>query len=81
MATQSSILSCLENPMDGGDWWATAHRVAKSRTRFSDYITIQVVYYCTFQSTVRLKNVLFFVFSLCIIYVKSIIDLSPYSSI
>ena len=48
--------------MDGGDWWATAHRVAKSRTRFSDYITIQVVYYCTFQSTVRLKNVLFFVF-------------------
>ena len=25
--------SCLENPMDGGAWWATVHRVAKSWTR------------------------------------------------
>ena len=24
--------SCLENPMDGGDWWATVHGVAKSQT-------------------------------------------------
>ena len=24
--------SCLENPMDGGAWWATDHAVAKSRT-------------------------------------------------
>ena len=24
--------SCLENPMDRGVWWATVHRVAKSRT-------------------------------------------------
>ena len=23
---------CLENPMDRGDWWATVHGVAKSRT-------------------------------------------------
>ena len=23
--------SCLENPMDRGDWWATVHGVAKSR--------------------------------------------------
>jgi len=23
---------CLENPMDRGAWWATVHRVAKSRT-------------------------------------------------
>ena len=29
--------SCLENPMDGGVWWATAHGVAKSRTRLSDF--------------------------------------------
>ena len=28
--------SCLENPMDGGDWWATVHGVTKSRTRLSD---------------------------------------------
>ena len=27
--------SCLENPMDRGDWWATVHGVAKSRTRLS----------------------------------------------
>ena len=25
--------SCLENPMDGGAWWVTVHRVAKIRTR------------------------------------------------
>ena len=24
--------SCLENPMDGGPWWAAVHGVAKSRT-------------------------------------------------
>ena len=24
--------TCRENPMDGGAWWATVHRVAKSRT-------------------------------------------------
>ena len=29
--------SCLENPMDGGAWWATVHGVAKSRTRLSDF--------------------------------------------
>ena len=30
--------SCLENPMDGGAWWATySPPVAKSRTRLSDF--------------------------------------------
>ena len=24
--------SCLKNPIDRGAWWATVHRVAKSRT-------------------------------------------------
>ena len=28
--------SCLENPMDGGAWWAAIHGVAKSRTQLSD---------------------------------------------
>ena len=28
--------SCLENPMDRGAWWATVHRVTKSRTQLSD---------------------------------------------
>ena len=29
--------SCLENPMDGGAWWATVHEVAKSQARLSDF--------------------------------------------
>ena len=29
--------SCLENPMDGGAWWAAVHVVAKSRTWLSDF--------------------------------------------
>ena len=29
--------SCLENPMDGGAWWAAVHGVAKIRTRLSDF--------------------------------------------
>ena len=33
MATHSSILSCLGNPMDRGAWQATAYRVTKSQTR------------------------------------------------
>ena len=30
--------SCLENPMDGGAWWAAVHGVAKSQTGLSDFI-------------------------------------------
>ena len=29
--------SCLENPMDGGTWWAAVHGVVKSRTRLSNF--------------------------------------------
>ena len=29
--------SCLENPMDGGAWWAAVHGVARSRTRLSNF--------------------------------------------
>ena len=29
--------SCLENPMDGGAWWAAVHGVAESRTGLSDF--------------------------------------------
>ena len=29
--------SCLENPMDGGDLWATVRGVTKSRTQLSDF--------------------------------------------
>ena len=29
--------SCLENPMDGGAWWAAVHGVEKSQTRLSNF--------------------------------------------
>ena len=29
--------SCLENPTEGGAWWAPVHGVAKSRTRLTDF--------------------------------------------
>ena len=29
--------SCLENPLDGGYWWAALHGVTNSRTRLSDF--------------------------------------------
>ena len=29
--------SCLENPMDGGAWWAAVHGVAKSQTWLSHF--------------------------------------------
>ena len=29
--------SCLENPMDGGAWWAAGHGVVKTRTLLSDF--------------------------------------------
>ena len=29
--------SCLENPMDGGAWWAAVHGVTKSRAGLSDF--------------------------------------------
>ena len=29
--------SCLENPMNGGAWWAAVHEVARSRTQLSEF--------------------------------------------
>ena len=29
--------SCLENPMNGGAWWAAVHGVTRSRTLLSDF--------------------------------------------
>ena len=29
--------SCLENPMDGGTWWAAVHGVSRSRTQLSNF--------------------------------------------
>ena len=32
--------SCLENPIDGGAWWATVHGVAKSQTQLSNSLSL-----------------------------------------
>ena len=32
--------SCVENPMDGGAWWAAVRGVAKSWTRLSDFTSL-----------------------------------------
>ena len=45
--------SCLENPMDGGAWWASVHGVTKSWTWLSD-ITHSLTY---FQPTERLPQI------------------------
>ena len=29
--------SCLENPMDGGAWWATVHGIMRNWTRLRDF--------------------------------------------
>ena len=52
--------SCLENPMDGGAWWATVHGVANSRTQLSDFTftlkqsnhtnVIKILFYYEFDS-------------------------------
>ena len=33
--------SCLENPKDGGAWWALVHGVTKSRTQLSDFTSLR----------------------------------------
>ena len=33
--------SCLENPLDGGAWWAIVHGVTKSQTQLSDFTSHQ----------------------------------------
>ena len=42
--------SCLENPVDGGAWWAAVHGVTKSRTRLSDF-----TFYSIWNGTISLK--------------------------
>ena len=32
--------SCLEDPLDGGAWWATVHGVTKSQIRLSDFMSL-----------------------------------------
>ena len=39
--------SCLENPMDGGAWWAAVHGVARSWTRMSFWLHFHFSLSCT----------------------------------
>ena len=39
--------SCLGNPMDRGDWWATVYKITKGRTQLSDLTT--AIYYTLFR--------------------------------
>ena len=47
--------SCLENPIDGGAWWATVHSIAKSWTRLSDFTSPSSYVMKQFISAVILK--------------------------
>ena len=40
--------SCLENPRDGGAWWAAMYGVAQSRTRLERLSSSSMVYYTSF---------------------------------
>ena len=46
--------SCLENPMDGGAWWATVHGVAESRTQLSNLTFISDSLHRTARTTTTL---------------------------
>ena len=51
--------SCLENPMDGGAWQATVHRVAQSQTqlkRLSTHAT-NTLHLCVFPAVSPLTTV------------------------
>ena len=42
--------SCLENPMDGGAWWAIVHGATKSQTRLKQFsMHIGLYYKCDFK--------------------------------
>ena len=43
--------SCLENPMDGGAWWAAVHGVPESRMRLSDFTFILMHWRRKWQAT------------------------------
>ena len=46
-----SQYSCLENPMDGGDWWATVHGVAKSQTQLSNFRAMNFTFFSNAHGT------------------------------
>ena len=47
--------TCLENPMDGGAWWAAVHEVTKSQTQLSDF-TFTFHFHALEKEMARLKR-------------------------
>ena len=45
--------SCLENPMDGGAWWAAVHGVAEGRTQLSDFTFTFTLLACEMNALVQ----------------------------
>ena len=67
--------SCLENPMAGGAWWATVHRVARSQTLLSNFtFTVPIYYYVFFKGTRTL-----FICMLCQIFIKYILHAGQFA--
>ena len=56
--------SCLENPMDGGAWWAAVYGVAQSQTRLSNFFTFTLCgrWYFIFLTELNLNYSLPFLF-------------------
>ena len=54
--------SCLENPRDGGAWWAAFYGVAQSRTRLkrlsSSIHCVTVMYFCYFKPSAAVHYLL-----------------------
>ena len=48
--------SCLENFMDRGDWQATVHRVAKSRTQLKQLSTQHTTYITLYSNYKSIKK-------------------------
>ena len=56
--------SCLENPTDGGVWYATVHGVAKSQTQLSDFTFTGKIISLTLQTFVgKVMSLLFNILS------------------
>ena len=52
-----TLPGCLENPMDGGAWWAAVHGVPEGRTRLSDF-TFTFHFHALEKETATLSSVL-----------------------
>ena len=48
--------SCLENPRDGGAWWAATYGVAQSQTRLKRLSSMSSIHFTIYISTLKKKN-------------------------